>query len=158
MHCSKQPASSVRHCVAPNWVPLSLRCLFPPHPTFHCHPGQPGSALPVPVINGKQGPGLTFHTCIPALGSWSQLCLALSPASPAKMGLHGFKSYSKQVFLKPIPTFLSTFASMPLVQGLSLWTHPSPGSALSNLMETTATCNLFQGWSVHCSPLFKCPQ
>lgn len=158
LHRKGQLESSVGHCMVPNWVPLSFRCPLPPHRTFHCHPRQSGATFPAwSQVAARSWPNI--HTCTPALGPWSQLNPVLSSASPAQLKLRVFKT-SKEVFLKRI----STFPHLSLVQGLSRWTHespnssPSPSSALSNLLQTTATCNLFQGWSVHCSLLLKCPQ
>lgn len=155
VHRNTQLVSSVRHCVSPNCIPLSFRCPLPPHPTFYCHPRRSGSALQAQSLIGSKGLAQQshLHPC-PGLLQSAEPCSQTSLC--CQNGATCFQALLQNNVSETHP-HLSTFASISLVQGLS--PNSSPFQApLSNLMETTATCNLFQGWSVHSCPLFKCPQ
>lgn len=106
---------------------------------------QSGLALPVPVMNGEQEPGPTF-----TLGSLPQA----EPCSQPSLLSTMFLAFLQRCASKTHP-HLSTWASVPLVQGLcpSRGPPPSPGGLCSpKFIGNHCQCNLFQGCSVSCTP------
>lgn len=130
--------------MAPNWVPLSFRCPLLPTPLSTAIPDSQAQLFQPQSLMGSKG--LAQHSYLhPCPG----LLESAEPCSQASLSCQNGATWVQAVLQKSVSEahpHLSTLASITLVQGLSPWTHPSPDSALSNLMETTATCNLFQGW------------